>query len=94
MIFLSFRVPMSKFGAKVELRCNDGKVSQCNDSPSPLNVISFASRFVHAFFHEFSNSNFISKFLIFLVSIQFCLFVNPCYLIEDAKTIQKLHGTA
>ena len=24
MIFLSFLVPMLKFGAKVELRCNDG----------------------------------------------------------------------
>ena len=24
MNFLSSRVPMSKFGAKVELRCNDG----------------------------------------------------------------------
>ena len=24
MTFLSSRVPMSKFGAKVELRCNDG----------------------------------------------------------------------
>ena len=35
MIFLSFRVPMSKFGAKVELRCNDGKLN-LNDLSIPL----------------------------------------------------------
>ena len=47
LIFLSFCVPMSKFGAKVELRCNDGSYQiEIIHSWFPENKLNIHLRFI------------------------------------------------
>ena len=53
MIFLSFRVPMSKFGAKVELRCNDG----INIKSSCANVYELSKTFFFTIFCNYLGSD-------------------------------------